>query len=694
LTVRPPRWALLVFAAALLARLAFVFLADEPLLWTHQYIYFTNALAIAEHAHPLQYSLTSEEWRTWDRHWTIAPLYYLFAATVLKLSGSSLLALRFVQCLLDAAAAVGVAWMGRRVAGRHGAWAGLAYALHWPAIEMPSWTMTENLHTPLLVLGVCLLAREAESPSRKRALLGGIAVGLSALVRSVSTGFLGLATLSRLWPERRRALPFAALVLAGGLLTILPWTARNVFIIGDPILIESTAFENIWFANHFTDKAHYRNQEEVVHSQPTPGAKRMAALHFAIRGITRHPGMMVVKSWSFFWHLLRPEGLHNLLAAHRTLEPWRYAGLLLLDDVPLLITVPLFLVFLVAAPDSPTRRLITLWTAYYVFMIVVVFHNEIRYRSALAPFAFAGAAGGLATLVQAMGTRRTLARATLALGVVLSVASAWPYAGAAMQALRARPTTLSDALARSSPGNAEPVFAYAGALARSGRRDEAIAAYQAGVPLASPADWSATLALPSLLAASGRTDDAAVALRDANLLSWDNDPWLALEIAWREVPPPVANELNLAQGDYGAVRGFLHPRGLDPALTRHRLEWTRWEDGPGPYPPPGSHRWTRHRAWLRLIPADAATAHDVTLEMGSPFPSPVASPQVRVRVGDAAPVVVTLSPEIRPYVFRAQTPPGKPVIVEITAPTWSRAGEPADQGVRVDAMRLSAVPGS
>ena len=80
-----------------------------------------------------------------------------------------------------------------------------------------------------------------------------------------------------------------------------------------------------------------------------------------------------------------------------------------------------------------------------------------------------------------------------------------------------------------------------------------------------------------------------------------------LEAAWRELPAPRADEVVLGGGaDYGAVRGFLHPRGGDPAVSRHRLEWNRYERIGGPQPPPGTHRWSRHRAWLRLVPASAA----------------------------------------------------------------------------------------
>jgi len=65
---------------------------------------------------------------------------------------------------------------------------------------------------------------------------------------------------------------------------------------------------------------------------------------------------------------------------------------LLFDDLFLIVLVPLTLVFVFAGPRSPARGLILGWMAYYLVMIVVVFHNEIRYRSAFVPFACAAAA--------------------------------------------------------------------------------------------------------------------------------------------------------------------------------------------------------------------------------------------------------------------------------------------------------------
>ena len=119
--------------------------------------------------------------------------------------GPHLLPIRLAQAGLDGGVAVLVAWMGRRFSPRFGVWAGVAYALNAHAIEQVGQTLTENLHTPLLVAGLALLMAErarpedgAAPPTRWPLLVaGGLVLGVSALARSVSAAFLPLALLWR-----------------------------------------------------------------------------------------------------------------------------------------------------------------------------------------------------------------------------------------------------------------------------------------------------------------------------------------------------------------------------------------------------------------------------------------------------------------------------------------------------------------
>jgi hypothetical protein len=708
--LKPPRpWAAAVFLVALSLRLAFTFLVDQPLLYGHQYTYFTSGLTLAEHPSPLSYVLYSDEWRTWNGEWTVAPLYHLFLGLMFRVFGAHLVPLRIVQSAFDALVAVAVAALGRRAAGPRGVWAGIAYALWWPAIEMPSWTMTENLHTVLFAGSLAVLAEESARPSRRRALMGGLLFGLSALARSVSTGFLPVAAVWRWWAAGRgRAGLRAALpIFIGGLAVILPWTARNVFLARDAVVIESAAFENIWFANNFADPARLARQREVIHGERDPAARRHAALLFAVRGIRRSPELFVEKVGVNFWHFLRPEGLHNLVNVQRSLEPWRHAGSVILDDLILVLLVPLALVFVLAGARTPVRVLLTAWMAYYLLMIVVIFHNEVRYRSAFVPFALAAAAGGVAVLGD-RERRRALATWTgLALGLVLVAQMLRPYvvegwqdavstrmmAGARRALERGSPGeawSIAEAAAARAPSSARPWYSLGKALHFAGDLPGALAAYAKGDPRGVFANWRGLLGRARLVPMVEGGQSGLAAVRAADRTSWQTDPWLVLEMAWRELPPPRTDEVLLARNDYGAVRGFFHPRGLDPDAVGRSPLWYDYAGAPQ-QPPPGPHRWTRGRAWVRLLPATAASVYDVTIDMGSPFPSPNASPAVTVRAQDSVAHEVTLTGQIQPYTFRVAAPAaGEPLLLRLESPVWSRLGEPADQGVRVDRVSVRA----
>jgi tetratricopeptide (TPR) repeat protein len=539
-------------------------------------------------------------------------------------------------------------------------------------VELPSRTLTENLHTPLLLAGFALLARS-------RPAAGGFLIGLSALARAVSAAFLPLAALWR-WraagPKAGRI--EAAAILVAGAAAILPWTVRNAVVIGDPVLIETVGIWNVWTDNAFVDAHVYDVQALRIHRQPTPEARRDLALAFARRGLRESPGAFVRKVWDNLEHFFRPEGLHQLLTVEQPRPAWRHAASLVLDDAVLVAAVLLFVVFVVAGRPTPAAALVFLWMAYYLFMLVVVFHNEIRYRSAFVPLLLAGAAGGASVLIERRTRRRPLVPA-LSTGLVLAVLMIGPFVAPASRSLAAswtlRPahaaidrgdlaaaSTAAFAAAGKDTESARPWLTYGRWLAHAGRIAEAIDAYErAG--LRRPDHWTPRLVLPRLLREAGRQQDADERLREANQFSWNVDPWLALEVAWRELPPPRTDVILLGKDDYGAVRGFLHPRN--------------------------DHRWTTRHAYLRLIPT-AAPSYDVTLAMGSPDPSPNATPTVNVRASNSSGVAFTLSREVQPYTFRAAAPLHGPLIVTIEAPTWNLSDQPPEQGVRVD--RMTVVP--
>ena len=177
--------------------------------------------------------------------------------------------------------------------------------------------------------------------------------------------------------------------------------------------------------------------------------RQQLAVRFALKGIARDPWRLVDKSVDNFWHFLRPEGLHNLLLRERSIEPWRHAvhrrprGCVPGPADPAAARLRL------RRTAFASRTLILLWLAYYLFMVIVVFGNEVpRFRSPFMPFALAGAAGGVQALAAPGWRRRPL--------VWIGLAPRLLAGGRAPRAVR-RPR---GPRARGSPGDA----------ARAGRR--------------------------------------------------------------------------------------------------------------------------------------------------------------------------------------------------------------------------------
>lgn len=679
ITSRVPWW-LAVGGLALAARLFYRFAAAEPLLFAHPYNYFHGALRILHHPDPWTFVWTSDVWHVWLGPWTIAPLYYLFVAAILGLTGH-LLAIQILQFVFDAGVAVATGFLGRRIAGPRGTWVGVAYALNFHAIEQSASTLTENLHSPLLVAALTLLAAESMAPRWRWLALSGFLLGLSGLARSVSTAFVPLAALWRgsIAPTRREGVQAAAVLALSAAAAILPWTARNAFVIGDLVPVESISVYNFWDDNAFVEGDRRRHQEGMIAGQPTLAGQRAQAMWYGWRGIVRNPGAFAEKAWRNLQHIVRLDGLHLLLGIEEPHARWRHAALILLDDTVMLATVPLFLVFLAGGARSPARSLILLWSAYYLLMVVVVFHNEIRYRSTLLPFALAGAAGGAALLGDTVARRRPFVRIAAAVGLVSAIGMLAPYLMPAVRAVGSKwaMRDLDERLAAGDLAGAEgvvfraasidrvaarPWLVYGSALAHAGEPVRALDAYRRAEERKGHV-WTPRLVRPRLLADAGRP--LAEALAAADDFSWHVDPWLALEVAWRALPPPSTDEILLARGDYGAVRGFTLPRR--------------------------DHRWSMATAWVRMRPATVAPTYVIALDMGFPEPSTLEGGEVAVAVDGGARARFRVGRAVMRYRLEAPAPPSGVLLVKIEAPTWNRLDHPAEQGVRVD--RVAVDPG-
>jgi 4-amino-4-deoxy-L-arabinose transferase-like glycosyltransferase len=195
------------------------------------------------------------------------PGYPLFVAGVYALSGRSPWAVALVQIGLDVLVCYLVYRMGRRAwSQRAGLLAAGLQAVSPAAIVSSVRLLSEQLFTLMLMLAVTLLAGHfiraprgeqkghGESPldARKRAasilrpLAAGLLLGLGCMVRPAGLPLIALGSAVLLAGPRRWA--SAGVFLAGGLVAVLPWLARNAVEAGYPH-ISGVADYNLFYCN-------------------------------------------------------------------------------------------------------------------------------------------------------------------------------------------------------------------------------------------------------------------------------------------------------------------------------------------------------------------------------------------------------------------------------------------------------------
>lgn len=187
-------------------------------------------------------------WHRWQS-WTRAPGYYLLLAG-LEVTTQTRLRLFVVQALLGAVACGAAAVAAGRLAPRPriaGVFAGLLLALSLEPINTTTWVMSEALMLAITGLSLAALAALMSRPTALRALVAGLALGASALVRSTAVPYIQLMTLVvALQPGTlaRRLRHCGALLLGAGLL-IAPWAIRSSKLAGHPVLIDTVTTANL-----------------------------------------------------------------------------------------------------------------------------------------------------------------------------------------------------------------------------------------------------------------------------------------------------------------------------------------------------------------------------------------------------------------------------------------------------------------
>lgn len=143
----------------------------------------------------------------------------------------------------------------RRAGPAAGAAAAAIAAVYPPLVWICAYVLSETLYSTL-ALGVALLldrAIDRAHQARQSAagapltIAAGVTAGIAALARPAMLFFLPLAAL---WLFRQRRAALAVLLIGTALVTVAPWTIRNVRVFHRFVLIASEGGVTFWTGNH------------------------------------------------------------------------------------------------------------------------------------------------------------------------------------------------------------------------------------------------------------------------------------------------------------------------------------------------------------------------------------------------------------------------------------------------------------
>jgi hypothetical protein len=199
--------------------------------------------------------------------------------------------------------AVGVAMLGLvagRLAGPAAAGAAaMVAALYPPLVWIASYAFSESIAWPLGLVAAWLFDRAVFGSRPASALLVcGVVTGLSILVRPALLVFLALACLWLLW---RRHAAWSAILTAGALCAILPWTIRTYAREGRLELVASEGGVTFWTGNHplavgegdlAANPALKRASQALRLAHPGASEAEMEPVYYAaaFHWIASHPG--------------------------------------------------------------------------------------------------------------------------------------------------------------------------------------------------------------------------------------------------------------------------------------------------------------------------------------------------------------------------------------------------------------------
>jgi 4-amino-4-deoxy-L-arabinose transferase-like glycosyltransferase len=543
-------WPVVVFAAALLLRLAHVVaLSRSP--------YFTHPILDAETYYNAARALAGGQGYP-DRVFWQPPGYPYFLALVFAVWGPGFWMPRLLQAIFGAVSALLTYAIGARTFGpRVGLLAGLGAAGYGTLIYLEGELLTPSLAILLQLAAVYLAVRARQTTGGREWFGAGLFGGLAALVNATA---LVLVPVMALFARRR-----AAWVVLGATLAIGPVSLRN-WVLGDQfVLISSNLGVNLYVGNNPRYDAMVamrpgRDWHALLRAPRQEGVTgASAASRFFVRRVVtfartdpigfvrlqaRKLGLLVAGN-----EILRNQEIYPTRAYSPVLRVLLWKTVIL--AFPFGVLLPLGVVGLAVG----ARRASMLATMCLVFATgVVAFFITARYRAPLVPFLLVFAAEGGRWLVASAGpSTRLAAGATIVALFGLANVGQGPM-----------PTRM----------NPDAEFGLAVWLEREGRRDDAIALYRV-VARDNPTYWDAWNRLGQVLEAAGRHQEAVEAFRAAQAIVPEHlDTLLLLANVWTSegrLDPAI---------DYYRRALVLDPGSLAARSGLERALAEQWKRGP------------------------------------------------------------------------------------------------------------------
>lgn len=431
--------------------------------------------------------IAAGDWLSGREVFEQSPLYAYILALVFRLLGEDLLTVRILQACAGALTAGLVFLSARKAFGRPSALAaGILFAIYGPAIFYDGMIM-KTVYAVLMTAAMTACLLYSEGSRRALLVLAGACLGVAALFRDnlillapLLAGWLALdvrlrspLTSGRLREAATRVLLFAA----GTVAAILPVTARNLAVSGEPVLLTAGGGEVFYIGNNPAADGKYspppfvRAAEGVEHEDFRREAERRAG-----RPLSRSEASSYWVGEGIRWILSDPGGWLSLLGRKALVfsnsyeQPDNqnfYHHRVFAPILRVLPTWALLLPLAAAGAAISSRHWRNLLPLYLIgggyFLTVMLFFNFARFRMPLVPVLILFAGEGIG---QAFSLARRPGRLLIA---------AIPAAACAALAL---------APAGNDPfhrGQAE--VQLASLYARAGRHQEALESSRSGIAL-------------------------------------------------------------------------------------------------------------------------------------------------------------------------------------------------------------------